>query len=106
MNTIEITRSAGFTIHPNKSSFTPSQYITYLGFILDSVQIMTITLTLEKKEKLLLKLFQDILEKGTVTIRLMSVLIRNLFATFSAVSLGQFYYRTLQNIKIKVLTRV
>ena len=37
LNTIEILRSLGLTIHPGKSKFIPSQRITYLGFILNSV---------------------------------------------------------------------
>ena len=48
LNTIEILRSLGFTIHPENSKFITTQCITFLGFILNSVQI-TITLTLEKK---------------------------------------------------------
>ena len=52
LKAIEILRSLGFTLHPKKSKFIPTQCITYLGFILNSVQ-MTITLTLEKKEKIL-----------------------------------------------------
>ena len=66
LNTVEIFRSLGFTIHSEKSKFIPTQCITYLGFILNSVQ-MTITLTLEKKEKTL-KLSQDILREDVVTI--------------------------------------
>ena len=50
LNTIEILRSLGFTIHPEKSKFIPTQCITLLRLILNSVQ-MTITLILEKKEK-------------------------------------------------------
>ena len=50
LNTIEIIRSLGFTIHPEQSKFIPTHCITVLGFYLNSVQ-MTITLTLEKKEK-------------------------------------------------------
>ena len=48
LSTTEIIRSLGFTIHPEKSKFIPTQCITFLGFVLNSVQ-MTITLTLEKK---------------------------------------------------------
>ena len=47
LNTIEIPRPLGFTIQPDKPNFKPTQCITYLGFILNSVQ-MAITLTLEK----------------------------------------------------------
>ena len=41
LNTIEILRSLGFTIHPihtnpEKSEFIPTQCITFLGFILNS----------------------------------------------------------------------
>ena len=47
LNKVEISRSLGFTMHLDKSSFFPSQCITYLGFYLDSAQ-MIITLTPEK----------------------------------------------------------
>ena len=39
LNTIEILRSLGFTIHTEKSKFIPTQCITFLGFILNSVQM-------------------------------------------------------------------
>ena len=42
--------SLGFTIHPDKSVFIPSQCLVLLGFIIDSVA-MTITLTPEKALK-------------------------------------------------------
>ena len=63
LNTIEILRSLGFTIHPDKCKFIPTQCITYLGFILNSVQI-AITLLLKKK----LKKFKP-LPRHVVTIR-------------------------------------
>ena len=47
LNTVEISRSLGFTMYLDKSSFSPSQCITYLGFYLESAQ-MTINLTPEK----------------------------------------------------------
>ena len=101
LNTIEILRSLGFTIHPDKSKFIPTQCITFLGFILNSVQ-MTITLTLEKKEKIL-NLCHDILKEDVVTIRFLSKLIGNLVAAFPAVTLGPFYYRALEMDKAKAL---
>ena len=101
LNTIEILRSLGFTIHPDKSKFIPTQCITFLGFILNSVQ-MTITLTLEKKEKIL-NLCHDILKEDVVTIRFLSKLIGNLVAAFPAVTLGPFYCRALEMNKAKVL---
>ena len=67
LNTIESFRFLGLTIHLDKCKFIPTQHITYLGFILNSVQ-MTNTLTLEKKEKIL-NLWQEILSEDIVTIR-------------------------------------
>ena len=52
LNTIETFKYLGFTIHPEKSKFIPTQCIIYFEFILNFVQ-MTITLTLKKKEKIL-----------------------------------------------------
>ena len=37
LNTTEILRSLGFTVHPDKSRFIESQCIIYLGFLLNSV---------------------------------------------------------------------
>ena len=101
LNTIEILRSLGFTIHPEKSKFIPTQCITFLGFILNSVQ-MTITLILEKKEQIL-NLCHEILKEDVVTIRFLSKLIGNLVAAFPAVTLGPFYYRALEMDKAKAL---
>ena len=101
LNTIEILRSLGFTIHPEKSKFIPTQCITFLGFILNSVQ-MTITLTLEKKEKIL-NLCHEILKEDVVTIRILSKLKGYLVAAFPAVALGPFYYRALEMDKAKTL---
>ena len=88
LNTIEILRSLGFTIHPDKSKFTPIQCIIYLRFISNSAQ-MTITLTLKKKQNIL-NLCQEIFREDVVTIRFLSKLIRNLVAGFPAVTLGLF----------------
>ena len=86
LNTTEIITSLGFTIHPDKPKFIPTQCIIHLGLILNSIQ-MTITVTLEKKEKIL-NLCQEILREDVVTIRFLSKLIRNLVAAFLAVTLG------------------
>ena len=101
LNTIEILRSLGFTIHPDKSKFIPTQCITFLGFILSFVQ-MTITLTLEKKGKIL-NLCHEILNKDLVTTRFLSKVIGNLVAASPAVTLGPFYYRALEMDKAKAL---
>ena len=50
-NRIELLQILGFTIHPTKSILTPTQRITFLGFVIDSVQ-MTLEITEEKKSKI------------------------------------------------------
>ena len=68
LDKIEILRSLGSTIYPDKSKLIPTQCITYLGFILNTVQ-MTVTLTLENKEKCL-NFCLEILREDLVTKRL------------------------------------
>ena len=47
----ELFDSLGFTIHPRKSVFAPTQTIEFLGFVLDS-RSMTVSLTHTKSAKL------------------------------------------------------
>ena len=63
---------------------------------------MTITLTLEKKGKIL-NLCHEILNKDLVTTRFLSKVIGNLVAASPAVTLGPFYYRALETDKTKAL---
>ena len=50
-STIELLQNLGFTIHPTKSILTPTQRVTFLGFVIDSVQ-MSLETTEEKKRKI------------------------------------------------------
>ena len=63
---------------------------------------MTITLTLEKKEKNL-NFWQEILREDAVTIRFLSKLIGDFVGVFPVVTLGPFYCRALETDKAKVL---
>ena len=63
--------SLGFTIHPDKSCLVPTQVLTYLGFILDSVD-MTVSLTKEKAAKIV-KLSQILKRKNHWSIREVAV---------------------------------
>ena len=63
---------------------------------------MTVTLTLEKKEKAL-NLSQEILSQDVDTIRFLSKLIGNLVTAFPAVTLGPFCYRSLETDKAEAL---
>ena len=61
--TIKLLRSLGFIIHLNKSVLTPSQEITFLGMVLNSVN-MTICLTEYKKHKIY-QLCLELIDKVT-----------------------------------------
>ena len=69
-------------MHPDKSKFIPTQCITYLRFILNPAQ-MTITSTLEKKQKNL-KLCQEILREDVVTTKTY----REFSGSFSCFNIG------------------
>ena len=86
LNTIEILRSLGFTIHQEKFKFIPTQCITFLGFILNSVQ-MTIALTLEKQEKIL-NLCHEVLKEDVVTIWISNKTYRKFSSSFSWSNIG------------------
>ena len=63
---------------------------------------MTITLTQEKKEKIL-NLCYETHKEDVVTIRFLSKLIGKLVAAFPAVTSGPFYYRVLEMDKAMAL---
>ena len=60
-------QNLGFTVHPTKSVLTPTQRITFLGLIIDSVQ-MTLEITEEKKNKIH-NLCLEILQKEKITLQ-------------------------------------
>ena len=91
----------GFIIHPEKSVFNPSQTITLLGFIINSVK-MTITLTDEKRAEIK-KICNAILASDNVKIRDLAQLIGKLIASFPGVMHGPLFYRSLEADKTKAL---
>ena len=70
----------GFIIHPEKSSLQPSQETTYLGFVFNSKE-MSVTLTSEKREKIL-ESCKSFFKKDSFTLRELSSLIGTLTSTF------------------------
>ena len=72
----------GFTIHPTKSILTPTQRITFLGFVIDSVQ-MTLEITEEKKSKIH-NLCLETLQKEKNTLWTLASAIGNFVASFPA----------------------
>ena len=99
--TINILRSLGYTVHAEKSVLIPRQHITFLGFEFNSIS-MTITLTLEKKNKIR-QLALDILSASTISIRKVAKLLGNFTAAFPAVPFGRLHYRNIEREKIKAL---
>ena len=87
--------SLGFTIHPDKSVFIPSQRLVLLGFIIDSVA-MTITLTPEKALKVK-EACSTLLAQGLLTIRQVACVIGKIISSFPGVMYGQLYYRALEH---------
>ena len=74
--TLKYLQDLGFIIHPEKSILYPTQIITFLGFIINTLN-MTVTLTMEKKEKIIAK-GKGLLKRGSITIRMVSSFIGNL----------------------------
>lgn len=97
-NTIDLLQSLGFTIHSTKSILTPTQKITFLGFVIDSVN-MTLEITEDKKNKIY-ELCNKLLTSNKITIRMLASVIGNFVASFPAVPLGPFFYRKLEQQKI------
>ena len=91
----------GFVINEKKSMSTPTQQLTMLGFILDSVS-MTVKPTPEKIEKIT-HMCQHRLDNDTCTVRQLSQLIGSLVSLFSEVEYAQMQYRELEKLKKSAL---
>ena len=98
--TRKLLENLGFFIHPDKSIFTPTQKITFLGYVIDSVE-MSLTLTEEKKSGILHS-GTELLE-GSPSIRTVASFIGKLTASFEALPMGRFHYRHLERSKILAL---
>ena len=96
-DTVNLLRSLCFNIHSDKSVFVPTQKITFLGFIIDSVK-MTITLTKERKEKNYDNCSSLLQSNKNITVRELDQTIGTLVAAFTAVPLGQLFLQTLRKI--------
>lgn len=100
-DTITIFDRLGFAVHPTKSILYPTQEITYLGFIINSIN-MTIRLT-EKRITTILDFCSNISNNRLNSIRNVARLIGLLVASFPAVPYGPLYYRHLEKEKMRAL---
>ena len=102
-DTVNLLRSLGFTIHPGESFFVPTQK-TFLGFIADSVK-MTITIPEERKENIYDNCSSLLQSNKSITARELAQTIGTFVAAFTAVPLGQHFYRHFENSKVESLRR-
>ena len=99
----ELFDSLGFTIHPRKSVFAPTQIIEFLGFVLDS-RSMTVSLTYAKSAKLKQRCI-DILQTDMVSIQFLAEFIGHLVAALPGVLFGTIFIKRLEILKIKPLAK-
>ena len=87
----------GLVVHPEKSSFIPSQVLVILGFIINSLT-MTIQLTTEKALSLKTVCI-DFLRANTLSIREVASAIGRIVASFPGLMHGPLFYRHLEKDK-------
>ena len=100
-DTVSLLTSLGFFISP-KSVLQPTQELTYLGFVLNSVS-MSITLTEKRKDKLW-SLTDSLLAQPTQSIRKVAGLIGTIIAALPGGLHGQLHYRRLERDKNRALS--
>ena len=95
--TTSLLTALGFKINHKKSVLTPTQTIKFLGFLLDSVQ-MIISLTAERKVHIL-AVSKSLLGNNLLKIRNVTSGIDSLVAALPGVSHGALHYRDLESQK-------
>ena len=93
----------GLIVHPEKSTFIPTQVLTILGFVINSVT-MTIQLTREKATSLQ-NVCTELLENSSPSIREVASVIGKIVSSFPGVMHGALYYRHLEKDKSLALIR-
>ncbi|XP_068684357.1 uncharacterized protein [Montipora foliosa] len=99
--TLMLLGDLGFPIHNEKSVLTPSQVLTFLGFVLNSVT-MTVQLTKSRKQKLK-TVCLTLVNKETCTIQSVAEVIGVIVSSFPGVEHGPLHYRSLERDKSHAL---
>ncbi|XP_062571921.1 uncharacterized protein LOC134233885 [Saccostrea cucullata] len=99
--TAELLDSLGFTINVEKSVFTPSRDIQFLGFIINS-ELMTVSLTPDRATSIRQKC-EEILKLHRITIREFAQLFGKLVSSEPGVRYAPLYYKSLEIVKDKEL---
>lgn len=92
----------GFYVHPSKSVFNPTQKLVFLGFIIDSVN-MIVSPTPEKIQKTV-KACKQLLRKKTPRIIDLARVIGLIISLFPGAEYGPLHYRGLERDKTTALT--
>ena len=100
-DTVTLFDKLGFTIHPDKSCFVPTQILTYLGFILNSKE-MLVSLTAEKADKLV-ALCTQLLNRPSAKIRECAVVLGTLVAAEPGVEYAPIHYKRFEQEKVRAL---
>lgn len=93
----------GLVVHPDKSTFIPTQVLTILGFVINSVA-MTIHLTREKAT-CLQNICTELLENSSTSIREVASVVGKIVCSLPGVMHGALYYRHLEKDKSQALLR-
>ena len=101
MNTVCLFETLGFVIYPDKSVLTPVGEICFLGFILNSKN-MIISLTHDKILNIK-NVCTKLIKTKTPTIRSVSEVIGYLVSSLPAIRYGMLHYRSLEIDKNKAL---
>ena len=103
-DTVCLLQNLGFFIHEKKSVFIPTQMITFLGNVIDSVS-MTVTLPNKKVDRIKDECLR--LQKKNKTLnREVSRVIGILVSSFSAVDYGTLHNRILEKKNIYAIKKV
>ena len=100
-STVKLFTELSLTLNMAKSFLIPSQFIVFLGFVLNSVQ-MTISLTPSKSMKVKSNAV-ELLHNQSPTIRTVSEMIGLMVASFPGVMYGPLYYKQLEIEKVAAL---
>ncbi len=92
--TVTLFDDLGFTVHPEKSNITPCQEVEFLGFILDSKQ-MIVKPTQAKIQKIM-TLCGKIQKRNKITIRELAEVIGKLVALEQGVSGGSIFIKRME----------
>ena len=93
----------GLIVHPEKSTFIPTQVLTILGFVINSVT-MTIQLTREKATSLQ-NVCTELLENSSPSIREVASVIGKIVSSYPGIMHGALYYRHLEKDKSLAMIR-